>query len=96
MTEKPQLLVHDPEDNVGVVVVEGLTKGTDMLAVVTHGNTDFRITAEDDIPIGHKVALKDLKAGDTAIKYGEDIGKMVGDVKKGHHVHTQNLKTKRW
>lgn len=92
----PQLLVHDPKDNVGVVVVEGLTAGTDMLVVVTHDNSDFHLTAEEDIPIGHKVALTDLKAGDTLIKYGEDIGKMVGDAKKGHHVHTHNAKTKRW
>ena len=30
------------------------------------------------------------------IKYGEDIGKMVGDAAKGRHVHVHNLKTKRW
>ena len=66
----PQLLVHDPEDNVGVVVVEGLDAGTEMLCVVTKDNSDFRLTAQQDIPIGHKVALKDLAAGDTVIKYG--------------------------
>ena len=92
----PQLLVHDHADNVGVVVVEGLTAGTKMLCVVTHDNSSFELEAKSDVPIGHKVALKDLKAGDTAIKYGEDIGKMVGDAKKGEHVHTHNLKTKRW
>ena len=92
----PQLLVHDEKDNVGVVVVEGLAAGTEMLCVVTHDNSDFRLKAEQDIPIGHKVALKDLKVGDTVMKYGEDIGKVVADVKKGHHVHTHNLKTKRW
>ena len=36
----------------------------------------IRLDAKADIPIGHKVALKDLKPGDTAIKYGEDIGKI--------------------
>ena len=92
----PQLLVHEEKDNVGVVVVEGLAAGTEMLCVVTHDNSDFRLKAEQDIPIGHKVALKDLKVGDTVMKYGEDIGKVVADVKKGHHVHTHNLKTKRW
>jgi len=92
----PQLLVHDHADNVGGVVVEGLTAGTKMLCVVTHDNSSFELEAKSDVPIGHKIALKDLKAGDTAIKYGEDIGKMVGDVKKGEHVHTHNLKTKRW
>ncbi len=92
----PHLLVHHPDDNVGVVVVEDLSSGTEMLGVVTHDDTDFRLTAKADIPIGHKVALKDLKPGDTVIKYGEDIGKMVGDAPRGGHVHTQNLKTKRW
>ena len=92
----PQLLVHNADDNVGVVVVEGLTAGTDMLCVVTHDNSDFRLTAKADIPIGHKVALKDLSAGDTMMKYGEDIGKMIADVKVGEHVHTHNCKTKRW
>lgn len=92
----PHLLVHDARDNVGVVVVEGLTAGTDMLCVITHDNTDFRLTAGADIPIGHKVALKDLTEGDTVIKYGEDIGRMVGPATKGGHVHTHNLKTKRW
>lgn len=92
----PHLLVHDKTDNVGVVVVEGLTAGTDMLCVVTHDNSDFRLTAKNDIPIGHKVALKDLVEGDTVMKYGEDIGKMVGPAETGGHVHTHNCKTKRW
>jgi (2R)-sulfolactate sulfo-lyase subunit alpha len=92
----PQLLVHDRKDNVGVVVVEGLTAGTDMLCVVTEDNTSFRLKSAADVPIGHKVALKALNAGDTAIKYGEDIGKVVADVPLGGHVHVHNLKTKRW
>lgn len=96
MAEIPHLLVHESADNVGVVVVEGLTAGTDMLCVVTHDNTDFRLTAKADIPIGHKVALKDLAEGDTVMKYGEDIGKMVGPAEQGGHVHTHNCKTKRW
>jgi (2R)-sulfolactate sulfo-lyase subunit alpha len=92
----PQLLVHDHKDNVGVVVVEGLKAGADMLCVVTADNSSFRLKAAADVPIGHKIALKDLKAGDTAIKYGEDIGRIVADVPKGGHVHVHNLKTKRW
>ena len=96
MGQHPHLLVHDKADNVGVVVVEGLEAGTDMLCVVTADNSDFRLTAKADIPIGHKVALKDFVVGDTAIKYGEDIGKFVGPAETGGHVHTHNLKTKRW
>jgi (2R)-sulfolactate sulfo-lyase subunit alpha len=92
----PQLLVHDLQDNVGVVVVEGLAAGTEMLCVVTHDNSDFRLVATMDVPIGHKVALRDLKAGDTVIKYGQDIGRMVAPAARGEHVHVHNLKTKRW
>ena len=92
----PQVLVHDKRDNVGVVVVEGLTQGTEMLCVVTEDDSDFHLTAKADVPIGHKIAIADLAEGDTAIKYGEDIGRMTGSAEKGGHVHTHNLKTKRW
>lgn len=79
-----------------MVVIEGLKAGTAMFGVVTENNTTTNLDARHDIPIGHKVAVKDLKKGDTVIKYGEDIGKMVGDAKKGEHVHVHNMKTKRW
>lgn len=92
----PHLLVHDHRDNVGVVVVEDLAAGAEMLCVVTEDDSDFHLTAKQPVPIGHKVALKDLAVGDTVIKYGEDIGKVVAPVTKGEHVHTHNLKTKRW
>ena len=49
----PQLLVHDKKDTVGVVVIEGLTAGTDMLCVVTADDSSFRLTARADVPIGH-------------------------------------------
>jgi len=92
----PHLLVHNHDDNVGVVVVEDLSAGTDMLCVVTQDNSDFHLTAKADVPIGHKIALQDLAVGDTVIKYGEDIGKVVAPIGKGEHVHIHNLKTKRW
>ena len=92
----PHLLIHHRDDNVGVVVVEGLSANTDMLCVVTEDNSDFRLTAKADVPIGHKIALRDLAVGDTVIKYGADIGKIVAPVGKGEHVHVHNLKTKRW
>jgi (2R)-sulfolactate sulfo-lyase subunit alpha len=92
----PQLLVHDRRDNVGVVVVEDLAAGTEMLCVVTQDNSDFRLRVGQDVPIGHKVALADLAAGTTVIKYGQDIGRIVAAVRRGEHVHVHNLKTKRW
>lgn len=92
----PHLLVHDRKDNVGVVVVEDLRAGTDMLCVVTHDDSAFHLTARADVPIGHKIALVDIAEGDTVVKYGQDIGRAVAPAAKGEHVHVHNLKTKRW
>jgi (2R)-sulfolactate sulfo-lyase subunit alpha len=90
------MLVHDRRDNVGVVVIEGLEAGTEMLCVVTEDDSDFRMVARQAVPIGHKVALEDLQEGATVIKYGQDIGRMVAAAGRGEHVHVHNLKTKRW
>ena len=49
----PQLLVHDRKDTVGVVVIEGLKKGTDMLCVVTYDNSSFKLKSKMDVPIVH-------------------------------------------
>ncbi|WP_407519455.1 UxaA family hydrolase [Methylobacterium oryzisoli] len=92
----PHLLAHSPLDNVAVAVVEGLAAGTAAFGVITEDNSTFEVAVRHDIPIGHKVALTDLKAGDTAVKYGQDIGKVIQPVAKGEHVHVHNVKTKRW
>jgi (2R)-sulfolactate sulfo-lyase subunit alpha len=92
----PQLLVHHKKDTVGVVVVEGLKAGANMTCVITADNSSFRLKAKMNVPIGHKIALADIKTGDTVWKYGQDIGKAVAPIAKGEHVHVHNLKTKRW
>ncbi len=92
----PHVLAHSPKDNVAVAVIEGLAAGTKAFGVVTENDTTFEVDVRHDIPIGHKVALTDLKAGDTLIKYGQDVGKLVADAAEGEHVHVHNAKTKRW
>lgn len=47
----------------------------------------------DDIPFGYKVLLNDLKNGENIIKYGNPIGHLTIDCKKGEHIHEHNLKT---
>jgi (2R)-sulfolactate sulfo-lyase subunit alpha len=88
-------LVHDHRDNVGVVVRD-VKSGEKLAGASTDNGDGLRLTARQEIPLGHKIALKDLKRGDTVIKYGEDIGKVVADIRAGEHVHVHNLKTKRW
>ena len=90
-----QFLVHEKADNVGVATVD-LKAGEVATGLYMDSQAPAEVKALKDIPLGHKIALADLKVGDTVIKYGNDIGKVVGEIKKGDHVHVHNLKTRRW
>lgn len=89
-------VVHDEGDSVGVVVVEGVKNGDELKGWIMDQDKDITFRAASDIPIGHKLAIKPLKTGDTVIKYGTDIGKVVADIGLGEHAHVHNIKTKRW
>ena len=90
-----QFLIHDSNDTVGVAVVD-IAAGTDCTGRDLSTNKMLQAKAIQDIPLGHKLALRDFSVGDTVIKYGCEIGKIVQSVKAGQHIHVQNLKTKRW
>lgn len=45
---------------------------------------------EDNIPIGHKVAIHDIMKGQPIIKYGVKIGVALADISRGKHVHIHN------
>ena len=87
-------VLHDAGDTVAVVVVEGVKAGMTLNGWIMDGMTS--VEAKQDIPIGHKVALKDMATGDTVVKYGIDMGKVVAPIKAGEHAHVHNIKTKRW
>ncbi len=89
-------VVHDEGDSVGVVVVEGVKAGDEITGWIMDQDREIKFTAASNIPIGHKLAIKALQEGDTVIKYGVDIGKVVADIGMGEHAHVHNIKTKRW
>lgn len=89
-------VLHDAKDTVAVVVVEGLKANTAMTGWIMDEDRMIDVVARQDIPIGHKVALRDMAVGDTVWKYGIDMGKVVAAVKTGEHAHVHNIKTKRW
>jgi (2R)-sulfolactate sulfo-lyase subunit alpha len=86
-----QFLIHEKTDTMGVATVDIKVQGLYMDC-----QEPTEIKAPQDIPLGHKIALKDFKIGEGALKYGQDIGKIVADIRKGEHVHIHNLKTRRW
>ncbi len=91
-----QFVVHDEGDSVGVIVVEGVQAGQELSGWVMDQDKTINFKVKDDIPIGHKLAIRDLEPDDTVVKYGTDIGRVVSPIRQGEHVHVHNLKTKRW
>jgi (2R)-sulfolactate sulfo-lyase subunit alpha len=91
-----QFIVHDKADTVGVVVVEDVRPGQELTGWIMQTDETISLKALDPVPLGHKIALRDIKVGETVLKYGHDVGRAVAEVGKGRHVHIHNLKTKRW
>ncbi len=89
-------VLHDRNDTVAVVVVEGVKAGMELTALVLEEDRTFQISSAQDIPLGHKIALADMNPGGTVVKYGVDIGLVVAPIKAGQHAHVHNIKTKRW
>lgn len=90
-----QFLAHEKADNVGVATVD-IKEGETAQGLFMDTQDKIEMKALQEIPLGHKIALTDLKVEESVIKYGHDIGKVVADIKAGEHVHIQNLKTRRW
>lgn len=87
------LKVHE-DDNVATVFAEGIKK--DLHLNVRDQKGDIQVvTLLDDVPYGHKVAVKPIKNGSPIIKYGEKIGAATCDIKLGDYVHVHNLDSQR-
>jgi altronate hydrolase len=80
------LLHLDPRDDVAVAL-RALEAGS---RLDVGGR---RLILVEDIPDGHKVALRAMKTGETVRKFGWPIGRLNADVAEGAHVHTHNLAT---
>ena len=82
----PQAIHISPIDNV-VVALHPIAKGT---LVEVDG---LAVTALEDIPQGHKMAVKPIKNGENVIKYGFPIGHATADAEPGTWMHTHNVHT---
>lgn len=80
------LQIH-PEDNV-VVCLEPMAKGETI--TLSDGR---EVTAVEDVPAGHKMAVKNISNGDNVVKYGYAIGHSTEDITIGRWVHTHDIKT---
>ena len=90
------IIIHDEKDNVGVVVIDKIIQNQDCACWIMENDKTIKIKSINEIQLGHKIAMIDLNEGDTILKYGHDIGKVVKLIKKGEHVHVHNVKTQKW
>lgn len=93
---KTHFIVHAAADSVGVVVIEDVKAGSILIGWEMERDRTIRLMAIDPVPLGHKIALTDIKKGETITKYGHDIGQATLAIAKGAHAHVHNLRTKRW
>ena len=84
---KGLILVHEHDD--AAIALADLSRGE------TYQVAGQSVTLLDDIPVGHKVALRDISSGDNVIKYGNPLGHATQDIRIGQHIHTHNMATNR-
>lgn len=89
------ILMHETGDDVGVAVMD-LQAGSEIGAATLEGAPVMNLKVCEDIPLGHKIAVRDLPQDKQVIEYGRPIGKMTAAAAQGEHVHVHNLKTNRW
>ena len=56
----PHFIVHEPKDSVGVVVVDQIGAGEEVSGWVMETDETISMTATEVVPLGHKLALKDI------------------------------------
>ncbi len=79
-------------DNVATVV-EPIEAPAEIVVEAASGKVVVHVT--DNVPFGHKFAIRDIREGVLILKYGEPIGVARIDIKAGQHVHVHNLESRR-
>lgn len=89
------ILMHEANDDVGVAVLD-LTAGSEIGAATLEGTLIGSLVLTQDIPLGHKVAMRDMARDQQVIEYGRAIGCATQPIVRGEHVHIHNIRTLRW
>lgn len=79
-------LCLNPSDNV-LVARASVPEGTQVQL------EQGMVTLARVIPLAHKIARLDIKAGDQILKYGMPIGIATTDIAAGTHVHVHNIRS---
>ncbi|WP_238993210.1 UxaA family hydrolase [Nocardioides caldifontis] len=94
MTDVPSFLTHKAGDYVAVAVRD-VSRGPAEVGYLD-GADSVTVDVNAEIPLGHKVALRDITAGEDVIEYGVRTAIASADIKKGDYVHVHNVRSARW
>ncbi len=82
----------DEKDNVATAIAD-LKAGS--MITVNSKNGAAEVSLTQDIPLGHKFALRDIRRGGAVVKYGEIIGRAKNRLHPGEHAHVHNVEVLR-
>ena len=85
---KPHCIIIHPSDNVGILI----HGGNEGMAVKLPQPPGMEIVLKNQVPSGHKIALRNIPAGSAIVKSGQTIGLSLNDITEGEHVHVHNIK----
>lgn len=92
---KIDALAHVRTDDVAVVIRDVRREEKLVVGFLDSPEVVY-LTARSDIPLGHKIALKEIAAGQDVTEYGFAIGHATLQIAVGEHVHVHNLRSNRW
>jgi len=90
-----KFLVHNEGDDVGVAT-EDIAGGEEITGVYMDSGGSVTVTAQADVPLSHKIAIRALRSGDDVTEYGVRVGLATQDIAAGDYVHTHNIRSARW
>jgi len=86
-------ILLQPDDDVAAVLETVAAHGTIAVTLGASGKTISELALRQDIPFGHKVAVRDIVKSKPIRRYGFPIGIATIDIKQGEHVHSHNMRS---
>lgn len=90
----PSFLTHKDGDYVAVAVKD-VGRGPAEVGYLD-GSPTVTVEVNAEIPLGHKVALRDVAEGEDVIEYGVRVAIASAEINKGDYVHIHNVRSARW
>jgi len=89
---KIDAIILSEKDNVATALRDIRTDEEVLVGLL---DTTKKVLIHEDIPYGHKFAVREIAKGDEIFKYGEVIGRATSHIPSGTHAHIQNIESLR-